>query len=172
MKKGLSAIIIASALFAINGSAASSSSSSIFSIKNHILGTQTTVSSDLDTNNDSKVDIYDLIRYKQQILFSDPITTTSVYSEKTIPASTTILPPVTTTESTTTTTVTTTTNSPVITEAPTSVDSSPVVHKIYITKTGKKYHYDDTCNGGKYYESTLEEAKRRGLTPCSKCVHD
>lgn len=171
MKKGLSAIIIASALFAINGSATSSSSLSIFSIKNHILGTQTTVSSDLDTNNDSKVDIYDLIRYKQQILSSDPITTTSVYSEKTIPASTTILPPVTSTEPTTTTTVTTTT-SPVITGTPTSVDSSPIVHIIYITKTGKKYHYDDTCNGGKYYESTLEEALRRGLTPCSKCVHD
>ena len=41
---------------------------------------------------------------------------------------------------------------------------------IYITSTGKKYHYNSHCNGGHYYESTLEEAKRRGLTPCKKCV--
>lgn len=41
---------------------------------------------------------------------------------------------------------------------------------IYITKTGKRYHYSSTCNGGTYYKSTLAEAKRRGLTPCNKCV--
>lgn len=41
---------------------------------------------------------------------------------------------------------------------------------IYITKTGKHYHYDPNCNGGTYYESTLEEALSRGLTPCDKCV--
>ncbi len=42
---------------------------------------------------------------------------------------------------------------------------------IYITKTGKKYHYDGTCNGGTYYASTLAEAQRKGLTPCNKCVN-
>lgn len=42
---------------------------------------------------------------------------------------------------------------------------------VYVTKTGKKYHYSSTCNGGKYYSSTLSEAKARGLTPCSKCVN-
>lgn len=42
---------------------------------------------------------------------------------------------------------------------------------VYITKTGKKYHYDSSCNGGTYYASTLSEAKARGLTPCEKCVH-
>lgn len=41
---------------------------------------------------------------------------------------------------------------------------------VYVTKTGKKYHYDGNCNGGTYYTSTLAEAKSRGLTPCSKCV--
>lgn len=43
--------------------------------------------------------------------------------------------------------------------------------RIYITKTEKHYHHDPSCNGGTYYESTLEEAQRRGLTPCDKCVH-
>lgn len=42
--------------------------------------------------------------------------------------------------------------------------------KIYVTKTGAKYHYDDSCNGGTYYEATLAEAMGRGLTPCEKCV--
>ena len=41
---------------------------------------------------------------------------------------------------------------------------------VYVTKTGKRYHYDSTCNGGTYYQSTLQEALKRGLTPCQKCV--
>lgn len=41
---------------------------------------------------------------------------------------------------------------------------------VYITKKGKRYHYDSHCNGGTYYESTLEEALSRGLTPCKKCA--
>lgn len=41
---------------------------------------------------------------------------------------------------------------------------------VYITKTGKRYHYNDHCNGGTYFESTLDEALSRGLTPCKKCA--
>lgn len=41
---------------------------------------------------------------------------------------------------------------------------------VYVTKTGKRYHYSSTCNGGTYIASTLAEAKARGLTPCKKCV--
>lgn len=41
---------------------------------------------------------------------------------------------------------------------------------VYITRTGKRYHYDNHCNGGTYFESTLEEALERNLTPCKKCV--
>lgn len=41
---------------------------------------------------------------------------------------------------------------------------------VYITPTGKKYHYDSSCNGGNYYPSTLDEALSMGLTPCNKCV--
>lgn len=42
--------------------------------------------------------------------------------------------------------------------------------KIYVTRTGSRYHHDATCNGGTYYESDLNEAVRRGLSPCEKCV--
>lgn len=42
--------------------------------------------------------------------------------------------------------------------------------KVYVTPTGKRYHYDGNCNGGTYTESTLEQAISDGLTPCDKCV--
>lgn len=41
---------------------------------------------------------------------------------------------------------------------------------VYTTEYGKHYHYSSTCNGGTYYESTLERALARHLTPCDKCV--
>ncbi len=41
---------------------------------------------------------------------------------------------------------------------------------IYVTATGKRYHFSGTCNGGTYYEATLAEAVGRHLTPCDKCV--
>lgn len=50
--------------------------------------------------------------------------------------------------------------------------TNPAVHKIYRTKTGKKYHYNPNCGSGTYYECTLEQALAAGLTPCEKCVHD
>ncbi len=43
-------------------------------------------------------------------------------------------------------------------------------HQIYVTATGKHYHYDATCNGGTYYEATLAEAMGRHLSPCDKCI--
>jgi len=43
---------------------------------------------------------------------------------------------------------------------------------IYVTETGERYHFDGSCNGGKYYEATLAEAMGRGLTPCVKCIGD
>ena len=41
---------------------------------------------------------------------------------------------------------------------------------VYVTPTGKKYHYDNNCNGGTYIESTLDKALSMGLTPCKKCA--
>lgn len=43
-------------------------------------------------------------------------------------------------------------------------------HTVYITPTGKRYHYDNNCNGGTYIPSTLAEAQAMGLTPCKKCA--
>ena len=39
---------------------------------------------------------------------------------------------------------------------------------LYITPTGKKYHYDPHCNGVTYFKTTLEDALNWGLTPCKK----
>lgn len=41
---------------------------------------------------------------------------------------------------------------------------------VYITKTGKRYHYDGNCGNGEYIPSTLAEAEAKGLTPCEKCA--
>lgn len=47
---------------------------------------------------------------------------------------------------------------------------TPQSRTVYVTSTGKRYHYSSNCGNGKYYESTLDAAKKSGLTPCKKCV--
>jgi hypothetical protein len=39
---------------------------------------------------------------------------------------------------------------------------------VYVTRTGKKYH-KKKCGNGTYTKSTLEKAKKSGLTACKKC---
>ena len=41
---------------------------------------------------------------------------------------------------------------------------------VYYTKSGKRYHNENPCGRGTYYECTLDEAIAKGLTPCDKCV--
>lgn len=108
------------------------------------------------------------------------ITTTSVttITERTTkPTTTTTIK--TTTETTTTTTVllTTTTeqttedivqNEPIATQAAQPSQSNG--QTVYVTPTGKKYHYDNNCNGGSYSPTDLDSALRRGLEPCKKCT--
>ncbi len=43
-------------------------------------------------------------------------------------------------------------------------------HGLYITRTGKKYHFDPNCNGGTYFSATWDQVRARGLQPCQKCV--
>lgn len=54
-------------------------------------------------------------------------------------------------------------HTPVTVEASTKKSTT-----VYITRTGKKYH-KKKCGNGKYYKSTLKEAKKLGLTACKKC---
>lgn len=100
-----------------------------------------------------------------------PPASTTAPTTTTAPISTTapVVPPAATTAPATTTAPVATT-APTTTTAPAATTAPTQGNKIYVTKTGKKYHYDPNCNGGTYYESTLEDAKSRGLTPCSKCV--
>lgn len=70
-------------------------------------------------------------------------------------------------------TTTTTTKAPAktaVTAAKSTTTAKKVSRTVYITPSGKKYHYNGSCNGGKYQASNLDEAKRLGLTPCKKCV--
>lgn len=41
---------------------------------------------------------------------------------------------------------------------------------VYITPTGKRYHYDNHCNDGNYSPTTLDKAESAGLTPCKRCA--
>lgn len=41
---------------------------------------------------------------------------------------------------------------------------------VYITPTGKRYHYLATCAGGNAKAVTLAEAQSNGLTPCQTCI--
>lgn len=41
---------------------------------------------------------------------------------------------------------------------------------VYITATGKRWHYDEHCNDGTYWEAPYSSAIGMGLTPCDKCV--
>lgn len=74
-----------------------------------------------------------------------------------------------------TTSPATTTKAPAATTTPPATTAKPAVttvtsgyRKVYITKSGKKYHYDSSCNGGTYFEDTNGISSR--LQPCEKCV--
>lgn len=41
---------------------------------------------------------------------------------------------------------------------------------VYITASGKRWHYDPNCNGGTYWEVPYASAVGMGLTPCEKCA--
>ena len=42
---------------------------------------------------------------------------------------------------------------------------------VYITPTGKRYHYSPTCGGENSKPTTKADAIARGLTPCKKCAN-
>lgn len=49
-------------------------------------------------------------------------------------------------------------------------DDPPASGYVWISRTGSKYHKTSTCSGMKSPSKvTLQEAKDRGYTPCSKC---
>ncbi len=41
---------------------------------------------------------------------------------------------------------------------------------VYITPTGKRYHYDPDCGGVNSYKVSLSHAEGLGLSPCQKCA--
>ena len=43
---------------------------------------------------------------------------------------------------------------------------------VYITPSGKKYHYSKTCSGKNGYSVEISYAIGNGKEPCKKCVKD
>ncbi len=50
-------------------------------------------------------------------------------------------------------------------------ETSPTDKTVYVTPTGKKYHYSKSCAGKNATPKSLEDAKRH-YDPCKKCAHD
>ncbi len=52
----------------------------------------------------------------------------------------------------------------------TTTENKEKSRTVYITPTGKRYHFSSTCGGKNSFDVTLDEAENRGLTPCKKCA--
>lgn len=111
-------------------------------------------------------------------IIEESTTEASTTEESTTQKATTTAAPTTTKKVTTTTAPTTkketTTKKVTTTAKPTTtkkVTENPEENiKVYRTKTGEKYHYENPCGNGTYYEISLAEAKRIGLGAREKCV--
>ena len=108
---------------------------------------------------------------------SAPATTTAIPASATTTHPTTTAGSATTTRPATTKAATTrmvTTARPTTTKAPTTQATAATTEKVsqtvYITPTGERYHLISTCGGKNSRPVSLEEALRRGLTPCKKCA--
>lgn len=81
----------------------------------------------------------------------------------------------TTTNRTTTTKLATTTKKTTVKAATTKkIATTTQQHKVsrtvYITPTGKRYHFKSTCGGKNSFGVELDNAIRQGYTPCKKCA--
>lgn len=73
-------------------------------------------------------------------------------------------------ESNNSTSINTSTSTKKTTTQSTSATTTDNSRTVYVTPTGKRYHYISTCGGKNSTASTLNKAKARGLTPCQKCA--
>lgn len=94
----------------------------------------------------------------------------SVSSQSTAQITTTPL----STNATTSIITTTTTRNQTSTTVPPTIAEPTTQQKIsrtvYITPTGKRYHYRSTCGGKNSFAVELDQAIAQGYTPCKKCV--
>ncbi|MBR0277395.1 MAG: DNA/RNA non-specific endonuclease [Clostridia bacterium] len=49
-------------------------------------------------------------------------------------------------------------------------DNTNIDLGVYRTPSGKKYHFDAECGGKNSFKVSIDEAKKAGLSPCSKCA--
>lgn len=47
---------------------------------------------------------------------------------------------------------------------------APTSRTVYVTRTGKRYHFSSKCAGKAPIPTTLDEAVAEGFTPCKKCA--
>lgn len=62
-------------------------------------------------------------------------------------------------------------SNPSSTSKPASSTTNYNGQTVYVTPSGKKYHYLSTCGGKNSKPIDLDSAKSRGYEPCKKCAH-
>ena len=186
MKKGLSSIIAATLLFGTIGTVTASGSPAPSRIKRYILRDNVLFDSEMDVNKDFNVNIYDLIRYKQQLLVTEPditttelttteSTTTATTTTATTTTVTTTAPPVTTTRATTTTTVPTTVATTTTTKSGEHFELDPNGTVYVLNTSTKKFHYESCRYVKKITAENLDYASNRneliahGYDACKVC---
>lgn len=55
--------------------------------------------------------------------------------------------------------------------SPNTANDNTIGREVYITPTGKRYHFNSSCGGKNSYPTSLSKAKQMGLTPCKKCAN-
>lgn len=104
----------------------------------------------------------------ESAVVNDTVIEPTVVKETTTVSSTrkpTTTQPEITTQPETTTQPQTTTQPPITTASPIQNSQS-----VYITPTGKRYHYLSSCAGENGYTVSLNNAIASGYTPCKKCA--
>ena len=97
-------------------------------------------------------------------------TEAAIITEAPIPEATTVAPTITEAETPTETEASTETETPEETEEPETTKKETEAVKVWITEKGKKYHRKSSCSNMKSpWQVTIDEAKKMGRGPCSKC---
>ena len=122
------------------------------------------------TESDLKVKTSAVVSRETEKEVKTHFTTKKTTTTKTITTTTTMSKSTRSTVSTKSTMVFSSSKSIVTTKKSIASSTTKRGRIVYKTPTGKKYHYDNHCNGGTYIETTLDDALSSGLEPCKKCV--
>ncbi len=117
------------------------------------------------SDDEIKIEAIDFLpdfQYESEPITKDVPETTAIETERTTAAT------VNETETSAKTTVSPTTDNTVSAETQTQQNENTDSRMVYITPSGKRYHYSSTCGGKNSYSVSINNVGDR--TPCKKCA--